>query len=113
MADQQGPGPVPAPSQPMQDPAEKVPSPPAGEAEAVELDFEQAFTELEAVVRRLESGEAGLEESLRLFEQGVRLARLCTRKLDEAEGKIELLLEDDAGLLRLEPFDQARRGAAS
>lgn len=75
--------------------------------------FEKAFAELEEVVRRLESGEAGLEESLRLFERGVMLARFCARKLDEAEGKIEILLEDDHGELRLEPFDPMRREAAS
>ncbi len=59
--------------------------------------FEQALGQLEGVVQRLEQGELALEESLRLYEQGVQLSRLCHAKLEEAEGKIEVLLKDARG----------------
>lgn len=59
--------------------------------------FEKNLERLEAIVRTLEQGEVPLEESLALFEEGVRLARLCSKRLDDVEGKIEVLLrmEDD------------------
>lgn len=59
-----------------------------------EMTFEQAFTKLEEIVRRLESEEVSLDDSLKLFEQGVALSRLCAAQLDRAEGKMQLLLED-------------------
>jgi exodeoxyribonuclease VII small subunit len=59
--------------------------------------FEAALQRLEGIVQRLEKGELPLEESLVLYEEGVRLARLCHGKLEEAEGKIELLLKDSRG----------------
>jgi exodeoxyribonuclease VII small subunit len=62
-----------------------------------EPTFEQALSQLEQIVQRLEKGELPLEESLKLYEEGVRLSRLCHGKLEEAEGKIELLLKDARG----------------
>ena len=59
--------------------------------------FEAALARLEQIVQRLEKGELALEESLVLYEEGVRLSRLCHAKLEEAEGKIELLLKDGRG----------------
>ncbi len=59
--------------------------------------FEQALAELEQIVQKLEKGELPLEESLRLYEEGIRLSRLCHAKLEEAEGRIELLLKDGRG----------------
>jgi len=56
-------------------------------------DFETALAELEEVVRTLEKGELTLEESLRLFERGVKMSRICTRLLNDAEGRIEKLIE--------------------
>lgn len=78
-----------------------------------ELTFEEAFERLEAVVRRLESGEAKLDESLSLFEEGVKLARACSRKLDAAEGKVKLLLEEEGGALREESLDDLPGAASS
>lgn len=69
--------------------------------EAKEPTFEEAFGALEGIVRKLESGDANLDESLKLFEEGVRLARLCASKLDAAEGKIRTLLEGPDGALVL------------
>ena len=77
--------------------------------------FEAALAKLEQIVQRLEKGELPLEESLVLYEEGVKLSRLCHAKLEEAEGKIELLLKDSRGDLvldkdgrpRTRPFDKA------
>jgi exodeoxyribonuclease VII small subunit len=59
--------------------------------------FEAALQKLEEIVQRLEKGELGLEESLKLYEEGIRLSRLCHAKLEEAEGRIEVLLKDGHG----------------
>ena len=61
--------------------------------------FEAALEQLEQVVQRLERGELPLEESLVLYEEGIRLSRLCHARLEEAEGRIELLLKDARGEL--------------
>lgn len=63
------------------------------EKETENLRFEEAFSQLQDLVRQLESGQLSLDESLRLFEQGVKLTRLCSTRLDEAERQIEKLLE--------------------
>ncbi len=62
-----------------------------------EPTFEQALLQLEQVVQKLEKGELPLEESLRLYEDGIHLSRLCHGKLEEAEGKIEMLMKDARG----------------
>jgi exodeoxyribonuclease VII small subunit len=59
--------------------------------------FEQALQQLEQIVQKLEKGELPLEDSLRLYEDGIRLSRLCHTKLEEAEGRIEVLLKDARG----------------
>ena len=64
--------------------------------------FEAALKQLEDIVQRLERGELPLEESLKLYEEGIRLSRLCHAKLEEAEGKIELLMKDARGELVLD-----------
>ena len=68
--------------------------------------FEAALKQLEEIVQKLERGELPLEESLKLYEDGIRLSRLCHAKLEEAEGKIELLMKDAKGELVLD--DQGR-----
>ena len=59
--------------------------------------FESSLQELEKIVRRLEDGELPLEESLKLFEKGVRLSRECQERLNQAERRIEVLLKDEDG----------------
>ena len=71
-----------------------------------EKAFEEALKELEEIVNRLEQGENPLEEALQLFEQGVKLSRLCHTKLDEAQKRVEVLLKDEAGKMMARPFDQ-------
>ncbi len=65
--------------------------------------FEGALKQLEDIVQRLEKGELSLEDSLKLYEDGIRLSRLCHTKLDEAEGRIEQLLKDQRGEPVIDP----------
>jgi len=69
--------------------------------------FEDALNKLEKIVSKLEEGDIPLEESLKLFEEGIRLSRFCNQKLDEAEKKVEILLKDKNGTLRPRPFDSS------
>ena len=68
-------------------------------------EFEKAFQQLEKIVQRLESEELPLDDSLQLFEEGIRLSRFCNQKLEEVEKKIELILADAKGQPRIEPFE--------
>lgn len=65
--------------------------------------FEDALTELEQLVARLERGEISLEDSLLAFERGVNLTRACQKALQEAEQKVQILIEKN-GKQTLEPF---------
>ena len=65
--------------------------------------FEEALERLEEIVRRMEAGEMTLEESLKAFEEGIKISRLCTKKLDEADRRVELLLREE-GELVARPF---------
>jgi exodeoxyribonuclease VII small subunit len=71
--------------------------------------FEDALRKLEEIVQRLEKGELPLEESLTLYEEGIRLSRLCHTKLEEAEGKIEMLMKDARGAVILDPDGNPRK----
>ena len=64
--------------------------------------FETSLKDLEKIVRRLEDGDLSLEESLKLFEDGVKLSRECQERLNQAERRIEVLLEDESGNPALE-----------
>ncbi len=59
--------------------------------------FETSLKELEKIVRRLEEGDSSLEDSLKLFEDGVKLSRECQERLNQAERRIEVLLKDENG----------------
>lgn len=87
-----------------------VPEDTAGEGRSDSVDgslddatFEESLEELEALVDRLERGQLLLDESLELFERGMKLARVCNRKLSKAERKIEMLIEEN-GKLKVGPF---------
>ena len=67
--------------------------------------FETALKKLEEVVRRLEGGSLSLEDSLKAFEEGVRHAAFCSKKLDEAERRVEVLLKQKDGSFVREPFE--------
>jgi exodeoxyribonuclease VII small subunit len=71
-----------------------------------ELTFETAQKELEAIVERLERGEAELDEAIALWERGEELLRFCLTRLETAEGKIEELAQRAAGAAPLPPADE-------
>lgn len=77
------------------------------------LNFETALARLEAVVAQLESGELTLAESLRTFEEGVSLSRLCAERLDQAEARIEQLIRTAEGEFATQPFGPAEEGPAA
>ncbi|MBX3268566.1 MAG: exodeoxyribonuclease VII small subunit [Acidobacteria bacterium] len=64
--------------------------------------FEESLDQLEAIVRKLEDGDLPLEESLELFEKGVKLSRDCKERLASAERRIEVLMKESNGELKLE-----------
>jgi exodeoxyribonuclease VII small subunit len=66
-------------------------------AEAQHQNFESSLAALEKIVRELERGELPLEKSLELFERGVRLSRECQERLQEADRRIEVLLQREGG----------------
>ncbi|MBI4411470.1 MAG: exodeoxyribonuclease VII small subunit [Deltaproteobacteria bacterium] len=61
------------------------------------LKFEQAMAQLEKMVEALTGGDLSLEDSLKVFEEGMELTRFCEQKLNEAEGKVEMLMKDQTG----------------
>jgi len=70
------------------------------------LKFDEMLVRLEEIVRQLEKGEASLEESLKLYEEGAGLLRLCTKQLDEAEQTVVRLRKGADGLPEELPFDE-------
>ena len=71
-----------------------------------ELKFEDGLKRLEEIVAKLESGNLSLDDSLKLFEEGVKLVRFCNERLAEAQQKVELLTKDQAGnVIGSQPFD--------
>ena len=66
--------------------------------------FEDCLERLEKIVQELEKGEVPLEKSLTLFEEGMKLSATCRKQLEEAEGKVEILLKQN-GKLQIEPFE--------
>lgn len=71
--------------------------------------FESALTRLEEITRELENGELSLDNSLKKFDEGIKLAEFCNQKLTEAKAKVEILLRKE-GKLQPEPFEEAERG---
>ncbi len=67
--------------------------------------FEEAISQLEQIVSKLEKGDISLEESITNFQQGIELSRYCAAKLDEAEKKISILLQDEEGNLIEKDFE--------
>ena len=70
-----------------------------------EKSFEQSLKQLEQIVHDLEEGNLPLEKALKKFEDGIKLTKYCTDKLDETEKKITLLLKDQDGNITEKPFD--------
>ena len=68
-------------------------------------DFEKSLARLEEVVKRLESPDLSLDDAMKLFEEGVKLSRECQKQLEEAEGRVEILLKKADGKIAAEPFE--------
>jgi len=66
-------------------------------------NFEEHLTQLETVVERLERGDLSLDESVRLFEDGMKLSSACKQELEQAEGRIQVLVEGKGG--KMQPAD--------
>ena len=75
-------------------------------ADSPNNEFEKSFQQLETIVRRLENEDLPLDDSLQLFEEGIRLSRFCHQRLEEVEKKIELILADAKGQPSTQAFDQ-------
>ncbi len=71
-----------------------------------EKKFEDALARLEEIVRELESGDLPLEQSLKMFEEGIKLSRICHKRLEDAERRVEILLKDKAGTTVAQPFPE-------
>jgi exodeoxyribonuclease VII small subunit len=70
-------------------------------------NFEKALADLENIVQRLDENDLSLDEALSLFEEGIKLSRFCSQKLDAVEHKVEILLKDDEGNIQKEPFESS------
>jgi exodeoxyribonuclease VII small subunit len=68
--------------------------------------FEESLKQLETIVGQLEKGDLPLEDSIKLFEEGIRLSAVCKEELDAAEGKVQILLKQRDGSMKTEPFPQ-------
>ena len=67
------------------------------------LSFEEQLVKLEALVARMEGGELSLEDSVKLFEEGLALSNSCKLELEAAEGRIQMLVEQSNGRLKAQP----------
>lgn len=74
------------------------------------MTFEAALSRLEEIVRSMENGNAMLDESLTLFEEGVSLVKFCTKALDEAEQKVKILQKGDDGTVMETDFTGSAEG---
>jgi exodeoxyribonuclease VII small subunit len=70
--------------------------------------FEDCLQRLESILQELERGDVPLEQALKLFEEGVQLSNSCRKELEEAEGKVEILLKNN-GKIQAEPFEPSTK----
>ncbi len=73
--------------------------------EKKEVEFETALKKLEAIVETLENGDMTLEATLKQYEEGVRMAAICSKRLSEAEKKVEVLMKTSGGRFKTEPYE--------
>lgn len=73
-----------------------------------DIKFEKALERLDKIVKSLENGSLDLDESLKVYEEGVGLIKICTEKLNEAQKKIEVLVKE-GGKLRPKPFEEREK----
>jgi exodeoxyribonuclease VII small subunit len=75
-----------------------------------EMRFEEALKKLEKIVGELEGGSLSLDEALEKYEEGIRLSRMCGKRLELAKKKVEMLVKSEDGSMELEPFDEKTVG---
>ena len=71
-----------------------------------EISFEKALEKLEVIVSELEEGELALDASLKKYEEGITMVRICQEKLEKARKKIDLLMKDENGNFTLKTFEE-------
>ena len=71
-----------------------------------EMKFEEALKRLEKIVEELENGSLSLDESLEKYEEGIKLSKACSKKLEVARKKVEILLKSEDGSVELKAFDE-------
>ena len=71
-----------------------------------EVNFEDALKKLETIVEELEDGDISLDESMKKYEEGVKLSHVCSKKLEGAQKKVEMLVKTDSGNLEARSFDK-------
>ena len=67
--------------------------------------FEKNLERLDAIVQQLEDAELPLEKALQLYEEGMKVSAICQKQLEEAEGRVEILMKKAGGKIEAEPFD--------
>ena len=72
-----------------------------------EIKFEEALKKLEKIVGDLEDGNLSLDDALDKYEEGIKLSKLCAKKLEVAKKKVEILLKSEDGTVALKPFDES------
>ena len=71
-----------------------------------EIEFESAMKKLEAIVQNLENGDLSLEQALKQYEEGVKMAAICSKRLTEAQKRVEVLMKTSGGKFKTEPFEE-------
>ena len=71
-----------------------------------DMNFEKALEKLEKIVDEMESGKLPLDDSLKRYEEGIKLIQLCSKRLETAQKKVELLTKTSAGKFQLKPFEE-------
>lgn len=72
-----------------------------------EIKFEDALKKLEKIVEDLENGSLSLDDALGKYEEGIKLSKLCAKKLELAKKKVEILMKSEDGSIELKPFDES------
>lgn len=76
------------------------------------LKFEDALARLETIVSELEKGDLPLNDSLKMFEEGIKLSKTCLKMLDDAERKVEIMVQDKDGKKRVEAYSIEEEGTS-
>ena len=82
-------------------------------SEPKEIEFETALKKLESIVEKLENGDISLEDALKQYEEGIKMADLCQKKLTDAEKKVEVLMKSGAGKFKTTPFEESTENVST